>query len=81
MGLRNITMNKDSGGNGIPAQLFQILKDDAVRVLHSVFKQIWKTQQWPQDWNRSVFITIQRDTMPKDVQTTSRLQSFHTLAN
>ena len=79
--LRSTTMNKDSGGNGIPAQLFQILKDDAVRVLHSVFKQIWKTQQWPQDWNRSVFITIQRDTMPKDVQTTSRLQSFHTLAN
>ena len=79
--LGSTTMNKDSGGNGIPAQLFQILKDDAVRVLHSVFKQIWKTQQWPQDCNRSVFITIQRNTMPKDVQTTSRLQSFHTLAN
>ena len=56
--LGSTTMKKDSGGNGIPAQLFQILKDDAVRVLHSVLKQIWKTQQWPQDWNRSVFITI-----------------------
>ena len=51
-------MNKASGGDGIPAELFQILKDDAVKVLHSVCQQIWKTQQWPQDWKRSVFIPI-----------------------
>ena len=51
-------MNKASGGDGIPAELFQILKDDAVKVLHSICWQIWKTQQWPQDWNRSVFISI-----------------------
>ena len=49
-------MNKASGGDGIPAELFQILKDDAVRVLHSICQQIWKTQQWPQDWKRSAFI-------------------------
>ena len=51
-------MNKASGGNGIPAELFQILKDDAVKVLHSICQQIWTTQQWPQDWKRSVFIPI-----------------------
>ena len=51
-------MNKASGGAGIPAELFQILKDDAVKVLHSTHQQIWKTQQWPQDWKRSVFIPI-----------------------
>ena len=51
-------MNKASGGEGIPAELFQILKDDAVKVLHSICQQIWKTQQWPQDWKRSVFILI-----------------------
>ena len=51
-------MNKASGGDGIPVQLFQILKDDAVKVVHSIFQQIWKTQQWPQDWKRSVFIPI-----------------------
>ena len=51
-------MNKDSGGDGIPVELFQILKDDAVEVLHSICQQIWKTQQWPQDWRRSVFIPI-----------------------
>ena len=56
--LRSITTNKASGGDGIPAQLFQILKDDAVLVLHSMCQQIWKTQQWPQDWKRSVFIPI-----------------------
>ena len=49
-------MNKASGGNGIPVELFKILKDDAVKVLHSICQQIWKTQQWPQDWKRSVFI-------------------------
>ena len=56
--LRSITMNKASRGDGIPVELFQILKDDAVKVLHSVCQQIWKTQQWPQDWKRSVFIPI-----------------------
>ena len=56
--LGSITMNKASGGDGIPAEPFQILRDDAVKVLHSVCQQIWKTQQWPQDWKRSVFIPI-----------------------
>ena len=51
-------MSKASGGDGIPVELFQILKDDAVKVLHSICEQIWKTQQWPQDWERSVFIPI-----------------------
>ena len=51
-------MSKASGGDGIPVELFQILKDDAVKVLHSIYQQIWKTQQWPQDWERSVFIPI-----------------------
>ena len=54
--LGSITTNKASGGDGIPAELFQILNDDAVKVLHSICQQIWKTQQWPQDWKRSVFI-------------------------
>ena len=57
--LGSITMYKASGGDGIPVELFQILKDDAVKVLHSIYQQIWKTQQWPQDWKRSVvFIPI-----------------------
>ena len=56
--LRSITMNKASGGDGISVELFQILKDDAVKVLHSICQEIWKTQQWPQDWKRSVFIPI-----------------------
>ena len=56
--MRSITTNKASGGEGIPVELFQILKDDAVKVLHSICQQIWKTQQWPQDWKRSVFIPI-----------------------
>ena len=56
--LERITMNKASGGDGIPVELFQILKDNAVKVLHSICQQIWKTQQWPQDWKRSVFISI-----------------------
>ena len=55
---RSITMNKASGGDGIPVKLYQILKDDAVKVLHSICQLIWKTQQWPQDWKRSVFIPI-----------------------
>ena len=56
--LESITTNKTSGGDGIPVELFQILKDDAVKVLHSICQQIWKTQQWPQNWKRSVFIPI-----------------------
>ena len=56
--LGSITTNKASGGDGIPVELFQILKDDAVKVPHSIFQLIWKTQQWPQDWKRSVFIPI-----------------------
>ena len=56
--LESIIANKASGGDGIPVELFQILKDDAVKVLHSIYQQIWKTQQWPQDWERSVFIPI-----------------------
>ena len=56
--LGSITMDKSSGGNGIPAELFQILKDDIVKVLHSICQQIWKTQQWPQDWKRSAFLPI-----------------------
>ena len=56
--LGSIIMNKASGGDGMPVELFQILKDDAVKVLHSIYQQIWKTQQWPQDWRRSVFILI-----------------------
>ena len=68
-------MNKVSGGDEIPVKLFQILKDYAVKVLHSIFQQIWKAQQWPQNWKRSVFIPI-----PKNVQTTGQLHSFHMLA-
>ena len=56
--LGSITMNKASGGDGVPVELFRILKDDAVKVLHSICQQIWKTQQWSQDWKRSVFIPI-----------------------
>ena len=59
--LGSITMNKASGGDGIPVELFQILKDDAVKVLHSICQQIWKTQQCPQDWKRSVFILIPKE--------------------
>ena len=62
----NSTMNKASGGDGIPDELFQILKDDAVKVLHSLCQQIWKTQQWPQDWKRSVFISVSKKGNTKD---------------
>ena len=58
--LRSITTNKASGGDGIPAELFQTLKDDAVKVLHSICQQIWKTQQWPQDWKNSIFIPMSK---------------------
>ena len=64
--LGSITTNKASGGDGIPVKLFQILKDDAVRVLHSICQQIWKTQQWPQDWKRSVFIPIPKKSKSKE---------------
>ena len=63
--LESITMNKVSGCDGIPDELFQMLKDDAVKVLHSICQQIWKTQQWPQDWKRSVFILILKKGNPK----------------
>ena len=82
--LESITMNKASGVDGIvdeivPVELFQILKDDAVKVLHSICQQIWKTQQWPQDWKRSVFIPIPKKAMPKNAQTTEQLHSSHML--
>ena len=64
--LGSITTNKASGGDGIPAELFQVLKDDAVKVLHSMCQHIWKTQQWPQDWKRSVFIPIPKKGNPKE---------------
>ena len=65
-----ITMGKASGGDGIPIELFQILKYDAVAMLHSICQQVWKTQQWPQDWKRSFSFKSQRKAMPKNVQTT-----------
>ena len=68
--LESITMNKASGGDGVPVDLFQILKDDAVKVLHSIYQQIGKTQQWPQDWKRSVPFQFQKIAMPKNAQTT-----------
>ena len=74
--LESITMNKARGGDGIPVELFQILKDDAFKVLYSTFQQIWITQQWPQDWKRSVFIPISKK---GNAQTTSQLHSSHML--
>ena len=76
--LESIT-TKASAGDGTPVELFQILKDDAVKVLHSICQQIWKTQQWPQDWKRSVFIPIPRKAMPKNAQTTAQFHSSHML--
>ena len=78
--LGSITKNKASGDDGIPVALFQILKDDAVKVLHSICRQIWKTQQWPQDWKRTVFIPIPKKGNAKDAQTTAQLYSSHKLA-
>ena len=72
--LGSITTNKASGGDGIPVKLFQILKDDAVKVLHSTCQQIWKTQQWPQDWKRTVFIPIPKKGNAKE------FSNYHTLA-
>ena len=78
--LESITANKASGGDGVPFEVFQILKDDAEKVLHSIYQQIWKTQQWPKDWKKLVFIPISKRAMPKNVQTTTQLHSFHMLA-
>ena len=79
--LRRITMNKVSGGDQIPIELFQILEDDAVKVLNSIRQQIWKTQQWPQDWKKGQFsFQSQRKAMPKNAQTPAQLHSSHTLA-
>ena len=77
--LGSITTNKASGGDGIPTELFQILKDDPVKVLHSVCQQMWKTQQWLQDWKGQFSFQSQRKEMPKNVQTTTQLHSSHTL--
>ena len=77
--LGSINMNKASGSDEIPVELFQILKDDAVKVLHSICQQIWKTQQWPQDGERSVSFQSQRKAMPKNAPTTAQLHSSHTL--
>ena len=70
----SITMNKASGGDGISVELFQILKDDAVKVLHSICQQIWRTHQWPQDWKRSVFIPITKKGNAKECS------NYHTIA-
>ena len=72
--LGNIPTNKASGGEGIPVELFQILKDDAAKVLHSICQQIWKTQQWPHDWKRSVFIPIPKKGNAKECS------NYHTIA-
>ena len=78
--LGSITINKTGGGDGIPAELLQVLKDDAVKVLHSIGQQVWKTQQWPQDWKSQFSFQFQRRAMPKNIQTTIQLCSFHMLA-
>ena len=80
LALGSMIMNKASGGDGIPTELFQILKDDTVKVLHSICQQIWKTQQWPQDWKWSVFILIPKRGNAKECSTTPQLHSSHTLA-
>ena len=72
--LRSITLSKASGGDGIPVELFQTLKDDAVKELHSICQQTWKTQQWPQDWKRSVFIPIPKKGNAKECS------NYHTIA-
>ena len=77
--LGSITMNKAGRGNGIPAELFQILKDDAVKVLQSLCQQICKTQQWPQDWKRSVFIPIPKKGNAKECSNYRTIDSSHTL--
>ena len=81
LALESITTNRASGGDGIPIELFQILKDDAVKVLHSICQQIWKTQQWPQDTTTSVFIPIPKKCNANDAQTSAQLHSSHMLVN
>jgi len=79
--LGSITMNKAAGGDGIPVELFQILKDDAVKVLHSICQHIWKTQQWPQDWKRSVFIPIPKKGNAKEHwKNAKECSNYHTIA-
>ena len=78
--LGSITTNKVSGGDGIPAELFQILKDDAVKVVHSICQQIWKTQRWPQTGQSQFSFQFQRKAMPRKVQIIAQLHSFHMLA-
>ena len=78
--LESITMNKTSGGDGIPVELFQILKDDAMKVVHSICQQIWKTQHWPQDWKRSIFIPKIKKGNAKQLGNTAQLYSSHTVA-
>ena len=78
--LGSITMNKVSGGDGITVELFQILKDDAVKVLHSIFQQIWKTQQYHRTGKGQFSFQSRRKAMPKKAQTTVQLHSSHTLA-
>ena len=78
--LESITMNKASVGDGIPVELFQILKDGYLKVLHSICQQIWKHQQWPQDWERSVFIPILEKGNAKECSNSEQLHSFHMLA-
>ena len=80
MGLRSITTKKANGGDGIPVELFQILKDNAMKLLHSIYHQIWKPQQWPDDWKWSVFIPILKKETPKNSHTTAQLHSSHMLA-
>ena len=77
--LESITTNKARGCDEIPVELFQILKDDAMKVLHSICQQSWKTQQWPQAWKRSLFIPIPNKGRPENAQTTAQLQSSHML--
>ena len=77
--LVSITMNKASESDGIPVELFQTLKDDAVKVLHSICQQIWKTQQWPQDWKRTVFILIPKEGNPKECSNYHRVALSHML--
>ena len=79
--LGSITRNKASGGDGIPVELFQILKDDAVKVLHSICQHIWKTQQWPRAGKGQLSFQSQRKAMPKNVQTTAQLHSSHRLTS
>ena len=78
--LASTTYELSCGGDGIPAELFQILKDDAVKVLHSICQQIWKTQQWPQDWQDQFSFQSLKKAIPKNVQTSAQLHSSHMLA-